>query len=288
MGHLIGRDYYQEHLLEVAKSIVLAIHKAPQITGKTVIEAEIIWGEDLIPIIEILEPLAPVVRYIQWDYETIKGCYEKGESPVIINIGAKVNRSNLAWNCGACGFDTCAEFNAYSKDLGGGGQLGGPSCNWKILDYAIACDWACASAWQYKVDNRIMGSLGFALQALNYLPDSDVKLGLALGPPRESVYFSRTEVRKVMSYETDKMDMMKSIPTMFAGFPGSGNPMYKTKQDWWAPPEFLNIAYSEDAMEVLQKVLYEQIPEVVVKHADAVAARYMTDEKAPSEEQSDQ
>ncbi len=56
MGHLIGRDYYQDHLLEVAKSIVLAIHKAPQITGKTVIEAEIIWGEDLMPIIEILEP----------------------------------------------------------------------------------------------------------------------------------------------------------------------------------------------------------------------------------------
>ena len=27
MGHLIGTDYCQEHLLEVAKSIVLAIHK---------------------------------------------------------------------------------------------------------------------------------------------------------------------------------------------------------------------------------------------------------------------
>jgi hypothetical protein len=27
-------------------------------------------------------------------------------------------------------------------------------------------------------------------------------------------------------------------------------------------------------MDVLQKVLYEQIPEIVVKHADAVAARY--------------
>jgi len=64
------------------------------------------------------------------------------------------------------------------------------------------------------------------------------------------------------------------VPTMFACFPGGGNPMYKTKQDWWAPPEFLNVGYSEAAMDVLQKVLYEQIPEIVVKHAGAVAARY--------------
>jgi len=40
----MGKEYCLDHLVEVAKSIVLAIHKAPQITGKTKIEAEIIWG----------------------------------------------------------------------------------------------------------------------------------------------------------------------------------------------------------------------------------------------------
>ncbi|MBI5589951.1 MAG: hypothetical protein HY881_05665 [Deltaproteobacteria bacterium] len=274
MGHLIGKEYCLEHVVEVAKSIVLAIHKAPQITGKTKIEAEIIWGEDLMPIIEVLEPVAKAARYVQWDYETIKRCYEKGESPVIINIGAKVSRSNLNWNCGACGFDTCKEFNAYAKENTGGGQLGGPSCNWKIMDYAIACDWACAAAWQYNVDNRIMGSVGFALTALNYLPESDVKLGLALGPPRDMVYYSREEMHQVLSYEMDKTDMVRSVPSMFTGFPGGGNPQYKTKNDWWAPPEYMNVGYSDAAMELMQKVLFEEIPEIVVKHADAIAARY--------------
>ena len=55
---------------------------------------------------------------------------------------------------------------------------------------------------------------------------------------------------------------------------GGGNPMYKTKQDWWAPPEYMNVEYSEVAMDVMQEVLYEQIPEIVNKHADAIAARY--------------
>ena len=273
MGHMIGKDYLQDHILEVAKNIVLAIHKAPQITGKTDIEVEIIWGKDLEPILAVLEPVAAAVRYVQWDYETIKRCYQKGESPVVIGIGTKVNSSNLAWNCGACGFNTCKEFNAYAKTVDGG-QLGGPCCNWKILDYAIACDWACASAWQNKVDNRIMGSLGFALGALNYLPNSNVKLGLALGPARDMVYYSREDMHKVLNYEMDKMDMLRCIPTMFATFAGGGNPMYKTKDDWWAPPDFLNIGFSDEVMAALEKILYEQVPEALVKYSPQVEARY--------------
>lgn len=279
MGHLKGTAYCRDHVLEVAKNIALAVHKAPQITGKTKVEVEIIWGEDLEPIIEVMGPVAQLMRYVKWDYETIKNCYEKGEGPVIVAIGGKIAKSNLAWDCGACGFATCREFNAHSKETRGGGQLGGPSCNWKTLDYSIACDWACASAWQYRVDNRIMGSVGFALNALGFMPDMDVKLGLALGPPRDMVYYSREEMHKSMSYELDKQDIINCVPTMFAAFPGGGNPMYKNKDEWWAPPEFMGMGYSPEVMEAMQQVLFEQIPEIVVKHADKIAARYNKGEK---------
>ena len=50
--------------------------------------------------------------------------------------------------------------------------------------------------------------------------------------------------------------------------------MYKTKDDWWAPPEYMGIGYSEAVMEVYQQVVFEQIPELVVKHADKIAERY--------------
>jgi len=272
MGHLFRNEYLQDHLLEVAKNIVLAIKKAPLITGKTQIEAEIVYGDDIVPIYEVLEPIKQ--RYIQWDYETIKSCYEKGEPPVIIGIGAKVDNSNLGWNCGACGFATCREYNAYAKEYSGGGQLGGPSCNWKLLDYAIACDWACASAWQYKVDNRIMGSAGFAMAALGYMPSSNVKLALCIGPARDMVYYNREEMHRKITYEEEKMEMIKSAPTMFTCFPGNGNPMYKTKDEWWAPPEHMDIGFSEPIMDAYEKIVYQQVPEVVMKYADQVAARY--------------
>ncbi len=279
MGHLIGKQFCQDHVLELAKNIALAVHKAPQITGKTEVDAEIIWGEDLEPIIEVMGPVAQLMRYVQWDYETIKNCYEKGENPVIVAIGAKTARSNLMWDCGACGFNTCKEFNKYAKENRGGGQLGGPSCNWKTLDFSIACDWACASAWQYRIDNRIMGSLGFALNALGFMPHMDAKLGLALGPPRDMVYYSREEMHKSMDYEMDKQDMLNCVPNLFTAFPGGGTPMYKTKDEWWAPPEFMGMAYSPEAMEAMQQVLFEQVPEIVVKHADKIEARYKEKEK---------
>lgn len=272
MGHLFGNDYLQEHLLEVAKNIVLAIKKAPTITGRTKIEAEIVYGEDIVPIIEVLEPIKQ--RYVQWDYETIKGCYDKGEPPIIIGIGGKVDNSNLGWNCGACGFPTCREFNAYAKDYSGGGQLGGPSCNWKLLDFAIACDWACAAAWQYKVDNRIMGSAGFAMAALGFMPNSNTKLALCLGPARDMVYYSREELHRKITYEEEKAEMIKTVPTMFTCFPGPGNPMYKNKNEWWAPPEHMSVGFSQEAMDKYEEIVYQQVPEVVMKHADTIAARY--------------
>ena len=279
MGHLIGMEYAKEQVLEIAKNIVLATHKAPQITGKTIIETEIIWGEDLEPILEMMEQVARAYRYVQWDYETIRNCYEKGDNPVIINIGAKCNRSELMWDCGACGHDTCKEFNKYSKDQGGGGMLGGPACNWKVLDYAIACDYACASAYQYRVDNRIMGSVGAALTFLNYLPNSDIKLGLALGPPRDMVYYSREEMHKSMTYEMDKSDIIRCIPTHFATFPGGGKPDFKTRDDWWAPPDALKFEMSEETMDLTQEVLYEKIPEIADKYAAQIAARYENTDK---------
>lgn len=275
MGHLFGKDYAVDHILEVAKSIVLAVHKAPQITGKTEVETEIIWGDELDPILAVMEPMGLMFRFVLWDYETIKRCRENGESPVIIAIGAKVDRSDLGWNCGACGWDTCKEFNAYAKDQGsGGGQLGGPCCNWKSFDYSMAADWACAAAWHANVENRIMGSLGIAMNMLGYMPDCNIKLGLALGPPREMVYYSRDDVKKVMSYELDKLDMIRCIPWQFEGFPGGGNPMYKIKDDWWAPPDFINVGYSEMAMDGMQKILFEIVPEIVDKYSGAVEARY--------------
>jgi hypothetical protein len=102
----------------------------------------------------------------------------------------------------------------------------------------------------------------------------NAKLGLALGPPRDMVYYNREDMHKIINYEMDKQDMFNCIPNLFTGFPGGGTPMYKTKDEWWAPPEFLGIGESEEAMEGMQQVIYEQVPEIINKYAEKIKERY--------------
>ena len=274
MARYLGKEAAQGHLLEVAKNVVQAIYHAPQITGRLKIETEIITDEDLVPILEVMEELGKIFRFALWDYQQIKTCYDRGEPPVIVAIGADLADANLAWDCGACGYDTCREFRAYCEELGGGGMLGGPSCNWKALDYGMVCDWACAAAHQNRVDARIMGSIGVPFSFLNYLPGCNAKIGLPIGPPRELVYFSREDLHKTMSYELDRQDFLQCIPTTFMTFPGGGKPMVKNKDAWWLPPEFVKVAPDPEASALYEKVLFERIPEIILKYSDQVAARY--------------
>ena len=124
MARLDGKQAAQEHLVEVAKSMVQAVYKAPLTTGRLKIQTEIITGDDLIPIIEVMGQLAKVSQFIRWDYLTLKENYEAGNPPILVLIGADSTVSDMAWNCGACGFATCKEFNAYTKENRGQGLAG--------------------------------------------------------------------------------------------------------------------------------------------------------------------
>ncbi|NLL17622.1 MAG: hypothetical protein GX262_01195, partial [Clostridia bacterium] len=135
MARIDGREAVRENLLAVAKSVVQAIYKAPTVTGRLKIQTEIITDEDLVPIIEMLGAMAKINQFVYWDYMTLKENYDRGNPPVLVLAGVDASVSELAWDCGACGFKTCEEFNLYTRENKGMGLIaGGPSCNWKILD----------------------------------------------------------------------------------------------------------------------------------------------------------
>jgi len=280
MARYSGRESAQEHLLDVARHVVHAIHRAPQMTGKLKIETEILTDEDLVPILDVMQELAKVFRFVEWDHVLLRACYDRGEPPVLVLIGADLANADLAWDCGACGFDTCREFRAHCEELGGGGMLGGPSCNWKALDYGVVCDWSCAAAYQYRVDARIMGSIGVPLSLLNYLPGCNAKIGLPIGPAKELVYFNREDLHSTMNYEMDRHDLLQCIPTTFMAFPGGGKPAIKSKDSWWLPPEYVKVEPDAEAAALYEQVLFERVPELILKYSDQVAARYEKKGKA--------
>ena len=274
MARYMGREIGQEHLLDVARHVVHAVYKAPQITGRLKIQAEIVTGEDLVPIIEGLGILARVSQFVHWDYTTFKEFYEAGNPPVLVLIGADTTLSEMAWNCGACGFSTCAGFNNYSRENRGTGLIGGgPSCNWKIMDLSMACDWGCATAWHLNVDNRVQGSSGGVAGTLGYLPGCSSVLGLPLGPSREMVWYSRGIMNRKFGYEDHINTMLASIPTHFMAFAGGGRPVFKASDRWWEDNCQIAWGPSEKAEEKLYEVVLE-MAELAAKHGPDIEARY--------------
>lgn len=263
-----GRQMANERLLDVAVHCVQAALKAPQITGRLKFRAEIITGEDLLPIIEIMEQLARLGTVTRWDYLTLKSTYEAGEPPVVIAMGADLTYSELAWDCGACGFPSCGQFNKYSKELKKTRRRPpGPSCNWKLIDYAIACDWACAAAWQYNVDNRVQGSTGDAASLAGYLGGCSVVHCLMLGPCRDMVWYNRESGNKQFDLQESLEFLRQGVPGQFIGFPGTGHAVSKFGERWWEkqPPVYFK-PVEDPALEEIRKEVAEKIREIRSKY----------------------
>lgn len=269
-----GKEASQDQLLDVARHCVQAFFKAPQYTGRTKMDAEIITGDDLVPIIEMLGCLAKINQFVRWDYETFADAYDSGNPPVLVMLAGDLTSSQLGWDCGSCGFPTCKEFNKFTVKKRNFGQLwAGPSCNWKVIDYGLACDWAAAAAAQYRVDNRIQGDSGAMAASLGYMPGMSAYIGLPLGPTRDLVWYSRETMNKKFSYEDAIGSMFRCVPTHFGAFPGGGNPIFQNKDRWWENPAFAIVQEPEGVMDPVYAVL-EEMAEVVDKYGPSVAQKY--------------
>lgn len=274
MARYDGLKLSQDYLVNVAGHVVQAALKASQLTGRLQLQAEVITGEDLLPIIELMGVMARASQFVTWDYMTFKKNYDRGTPPVLVLLGADVISHLPGWNCGACGFATCGEFARYARENRAMGFIAyGPSCNWLTMDLAIAADWACAAAGHFNVDNRVQGSSGSAATMLGYLPGCSCILGLPLGPCRELVWYSREDMHRGFTYHDHLQTMFHTIPTHFLAFPGGGRPRFKAQTRWWEEMHFPAVVESQEATEKTYALL-EEMAEVIDRHSAAVASRY--------------
>jgi len=234
-----GKKLAQHNLLNIATYCIHSALKAPQITGRVGLEFEIITDEDLNPLIEAFGLLLPLATFHGASLMSYSTALAAGEPPVLLLIGGKnLRKSELAWNCGACGFKTCKDFNQYSASIEPGldAEAKGPFCQWKTIDYGMACDWAAAQAWHHNVTNRIEMAAGWAARALGYMPECDVVRGLPLGPMKDMFWYSREVINENLPYEMWKEMAMTFYPSNWATFPGHGRPTIKSGQQWWETP----------------------------------------------------
>jgi uncharacterized ferredoxin-like protein len=268
-----------EGLLDVANHVIQAVRHSPQITSRLDIKTGIVTGEDLLPLIEFMELVGEDDEAVPWmDGLTYRKAYEEGKPPVVVLFGADLTTSTSGWDCGACGFATCAEFNKYSKlHRGMGPQAFGPSCMLNVLDMGIACDYACAAASKYDIENRIHVSVGLSALHLEYLEDVSYILGLSLGPLEEFWYYNRPAFTEIWdrefndSYTLDKFRTVFSI--MFQSFSGNFHPAIKSYDEWWdaETQDFVGVTPDPEINEV-KDVLWPKILAIVPQFRERVNA----------------
>ena len=283
MAYYDGQKLANEGLLTAAQLCAIAALKAPQTTGITELKIEILTGEDLDPIIEVLGILGEDNTVCYGDNKTLQACKDKGTLPVIMLVGGKgIGNSELNWNCGACGFATCAEHNAYVEeerakppDFTRPSAFGtpGPCCVWKSIDVGAAMDYACAVASQYCLENRPMASVGAISQALGYLTECEISIGICLGPAEHEVYYNRPSLKEQYDKDLIVTYMMRALPTHFMGFPGAGDPRIKWSDVWETDPRYVRVTQREEADQASKEACMARVMELVMQTRQKIAER---------------
>lgn len=291
-----GAAFAQDRLMDAAGHILHAYYKAPLVTSRLNQKAVLVRGEEFFPMLEFVDRLQEKLGIeatqnaffpLYVDYMTIKTAFQEGRSPVMLILGADLARADLGWDCGACGFATCGEFNNFKKEHGGIGRLGaGPSCAWKNFDFGMCCDYACAAAWEMNIDNRILGTFGLLAYVLGYLENVTCTLVLVLGPVGELWWYSRPSLGKWRTHEHLQAHFRNNYTVHFQMFSSDLRPAVKQDGNWWEKEaEFVRVAPDAKYIEYKKQIrdrFMEAAMEVRPK-VDAIKAEMMRGEKASAE-----
>lgn len=284
MPVLEGREFYQDELLSVSRQICIGAQTAPQVTNKTEIETAIVYGKDeLQPFVEILEAIGEGIWAIRGEADNLKKVIDQSLPFALVLIGARTGRSDLNYDCSACGFRSCAEFNRYTKNhLAFGGMSKGPSCSWKVIDWSISWDVASAIAFSHNLPTRAHTSLGGTAAVLGYLPDCDNIGAISLGPISAKkgrvweYWYSRDSGKDEKATQEDFFaNYVGALPSFWVAGPALGDRSYvKHTEDFQTDARHFSHHGDPEVQEKYRKI-QAKIEEILRKHGRTKAGNML-------------
>jgi uncharacterized ferredoxin-like protein len=164
-----------------------AARTAPKAGGKDFLEIVVITEESKLKLIagkmKEYAPRSTNEAYWLRDASNI----ENSEALLLVGLREPVT---AGYDCGGCGWPTCAEFakNRKMKDK----EMGytGPHCVMRMMDIGVALSSAAKTASLLNVDNRVQQRVGAAARALGIIK-ADVAMGIPVSVAGKSIYFDR-------------------------------------------------------------------------------------------------
>jgi uncharacterized ferredoxin-like protein len=165
----------------VANLMALSAKTAPKTRGQDALEIKVLTKDEKN---EVAEEMLKIAAERNNPGFTRDGNNVK-DSEALLLIGLKAHDS-CGFDCTACGFDTCSDFDETSTS----GEFKGPNCSFRLLDMGIALGSAAKTASMHNVDNRIMYRVGVAVMRLDLLKSNYV-MGIPLSASEKNIFFDR-------------------------------------------------------------------------------------------------
>jgi uncharacterized ferredoxin-like protein len=159
--------------MEVARQIMTAARTAPKGKGMDILEIIAVDGEEIRILSDKTRELGESMGlgFMLRDAENLLS------AEAVIFIGTQECLHGL--NCGHCGFQTCTDKPSFVP------------CAINSVDVGIAVGSACATAADLRVDSRVMFSVGYAAQKLNWLNGCQTVMAILLSASSKNPFFDR-------------------------------------------------------------------------------------------------
>jgi uncharacterized ferredoxin-like protein len=179
-----GSTVEKQCVLEAAKMMLISARTAPKTGGVDDVLSGLVNGDELESVAKAMDDIG--------DERGIDGFHRDAknvrDSDAVVLIGVRGSKK-YALDCGACGYDTCDEFERADRNQGL--DFIGPTCLFKALDLGIALGSVVKTASVLNVDNRIMYRIGAAAVRLRMLPEATVIMGIPVSAKGKSIYYDR-------------------------------------------------------------------------------------------------
>jgi uncharacterized ferredoxin-like protein len=141
----------------------------------------------------------------------------------ILFLGLAPNWYPPNYDCGACGYATCAEFLHAAKELRTESaelEFTGPTCNLRDIDLGIAVGSAARTASLHAIDCRCQTRVAVAARKLGHIT-AEIAVALSLSVTHKAIGFDR----RMPEIDFDSLDLpgTGTLPVGIAGASRSGS-----------------------------------------------------------------
>ncbi len=171
-------EFKKQALIEIARKMVVAARTAPKARGVDNIEMAILTDNNIYALAKKMKEIGSKEdnHVFLRDAENVRQ-----SADVVVLIGTGFQSLGLKL-CGLCGFENCEKKNEHP----------GVPCAFNTGDLGIAVGSAVSAAADYRVDNRIMYTIGYAAREMEVL-NSDIKIiyGIPMSATAKNPFFDR-------------------------------------------------------------------------------------------------